>query len=69
MATSSISALKRLNSSSRCLDLQMSGVMVTSAEPFATTEHVPHALRVAMGSIGMAPLEQALEMLREVVEV
>lgn len=50
-------------------DLARNGVMVTSAEPFATTEHVPHALRVAMGSIGMAALEQALEMLREVVEV
>jgi len=43
--------------------------MVTTAEPFAATAHVPHALRVAMGAIGLPMLERALETLCEVVEV
>ena len=48
-------------------DLARQGVMVTSAEPFATTAHVPHALRVAMGSVAMDRLKQALERVREAV--
>lgn len=40
------------------------GVTVTSAEPFATTAHVPQALRLALGSIGLPQLEQALEKVR-----
>ncbi|ERO64916.1 PLP-dependent aminotransferase family protein [Pseudomonas piscis] len=35
-------------------------VTVTSADPFATTTHTPQALRLALGSISPALLEQAL---------
>ncbi|POA50817.1 MULTISPECIES: aminotransferase-like domain-containing protein [unclassified Pseudomonas] len=35
-------------------------VTVTSADPFATTTHTPQALRLALGSISLALLEQAL---------
>lgn len=48
--------------------LAQKGVMVTSADPFATTAHVPQALRVAMGSVSLASLKQALLTVREVVE-
>ncbi|MCX7079203.1 MAG: PLP-dependent aminotransferase family protein [Pseudomonas sp.] len=58
-----------LRAESVVAELERKGVMVTTAEPFATTAHVPHALRVAMGSIGMEVLKRALETLREVVEV
>jgi hypothetical protein len=42
-------------------------VRVTSAQPFATTAHVPQALRLALGSIGLPLLEQALTQVRHEV--
>ncbi|PAU52500.1 PLP-dependent aminotransferase family protein [Pseudomonas sp. PICF141] len=50
-------------------ELERKGVRVTNAEPFATTTHVPPALRVAMGSISLDVLKRALETLREVVDI
>ncbi|GID07076.1 MULTISPECIES: PLP-dependent aminotransferase family protein [Pseudomonas] len=50
-------------------ELERKGVQVTSADPFATTTHVPPALRVAMGSISLDVLKRALETLREVVDI
>ncbi|NBF05891.1 aminotransferase class I/II-fold pyridoxal phosphate-dependent enzyme [Pseudomonas sp. Fl5BN2] len=47
--------------------LERQGVTVTSAEPFATTVHVPQALRVALGSISLTLLQQALEKVRNEV--
>ncbi|EPL16311.1 PLP-dependent aminotransferase family protein [Pseudomonas sp. CF161] len=47
--------------------LERQGVRVTSAEPFATTAHVPQALRVALGSISLEALEQALHKVRDAV--
>ncbi|MGZ0785134.1 aminotransferase-like domain-containing protein [Pseudomonas saponiphila] len=44
--------------------LEHQGITVTSAEPFATTAHVPQALRLALGSIGLPLLQQALEKVR-----
>lgn len=44
--------------------LEQQGITVTSAEPFATTAHVPQALRLALGSIGLPLLQQALEKVR-----
>jgi DNA-binding transcriptional MocR family regulator len=43
-------------------------VAVSTAEPFATTPAVPHALRLALGSVGLAELRTALEAVREEVE-
>ncbi|WP_397452931.1 PLP-dependent aminotransferase family protein [Pseudomonas sp. NA-150] len=42
-------------------------VSVSTAEPFATTPHVPHALRLALGSVDMATLRIALEKVQWIV--
>ena len=49
--------------------LEGQGVRVTSAEPFACTAHVPHALRVALGSIDLATLRLALGKIREAIRI
>jgi DNA-binding transcriptional MocR family regulator len=43
------------------------GVSVSTAEPFAATPHVPHALRLALGSVDLASLRSALQTVRRVV--
>jgi DNA-binding transcriptional MocR family regulator len=43
-------------------------VAVSTAEPFATTPAVPHALRLALGSVGLTELRAALEAVRDEVE-
>lgn len=48
-------------------ELQRNGILVTSAEPFATTAHAPQALRIALGSVPLAVLERALEKVRQCV--
>ena len=40
----------------------------TSAEPFATTPHVPHALRLALGSVTPDVLRAALRQVRRVID-
>ncbi|RKP45219.1 PLP-dependent aminotransferase family protein [Trinickia fusca] len=47
--------------------LARDGVLVTTAEPFATTAAVPHALRLALGSVPLPMLEAALQKVRGVV--
>jgi DNA-binding transcriptional MocR family regulator len=42
-------------------------IAVSTAEPFATTEQVPHALRLALGSVELPTLRQALETVRNVI--
>jgi DNA-binding transcriptional MocR family regulator len=44
------------------------GIAVSTAEPFATTKHVPHALRLALGSVGLDRLDEALRVVKRVVE-
>jgi DNA-binding transcriptional MocR family regulator len=44
------------------------GVSVSTAEPFATTRHVPHAIRLALGSVPLDSLRIALGQVRQVVE-
>lgn len=41
-------------------DLERDGVMVTTAEPFSTTPNTPHALRLAIGSLSLDALADAL---------
>ncbi|MFZ6779852.1 PLP-dependent aminotransferase family protein [Undibacterium sp. Ji83W] len=48
--------------------LEREQIAVSTAEPFATTEHVPHAIRLALGSVDMIVLKQALEKFRQVLE-
>jgi DNA-binding transcriptional MocR family regulator len=42
-------------------------VSVSTAEPFATSVHVPHAIRLALGSVDMHTLRQALMKVTQVV--
>ncbi|MBY8973395.1 PLP-dependent aminotransferase family protein [Pseudomonas sp. P867] len=49
------------------MTLQREGICVSTAEPFAVSAQVPHALRVALGSVPMAQLRGALETIRKVV--
>lgn len=42
-------------------------VSVSPAEPFATSTHVPHAIRLALGSVDMDSLREALVKVRRVV--
>jgi DNA-binding transcriptional MocR family regulator len=47
--------------------LAQRGISVSTAEPFATTTHVPHAIRIALGSVTKEALKSALSIVREVV--
>ncbi|AHG65878.1 aminotransferase-like domain-containing protein [Advenella mimigardefordensis] len=42
-------------------------ISVSTAEPFATTTHVPHAIRIALGSVAPDVLAAALKRVREYV--
>ena len=42
-------------------------VSVSTAEPFATSAHVPHAIRLALGSADMDSLREALVKVKRVV--
>ena len=44
--------------------LMQAGISVSTAEPFATTAHVPHAIRLALGSVTLDVLQLALERVR-----
>jgi DNA-binding transcriptional MocR family regulator len=44
------------------------GISVSTAEPFATSAHIPQAIRLALGSAELGSLRQALREVREVVE-
>ncbi|KQX21945.1 PLP-dependent aminotransferase family protein [Variovorax sp. Root434] len=47
--------------------LMRDGVSVSTAEPFSASQHVPHALRLALGSVGLDSLRSALQTVRRVV--
>lgn len=47
--------------------LMRDGISVSTAEPFATTRHVPHAIRLALGSVPPDSLRAALQTVRRVV--
>ncbi|EJL76499.1 transcriptional regulator with HTH domain and aminotransferase domain containing protein [Variovorax sp. CF313] len=47
--------------------LMRDGVSVSTAEPFAASQHVPHALRLALGSVGLDSLRSALQTVRRVI--
>jgi DNA-binding transcriptional MocR family regulator len=49
------------------MTLQRAGISVSTAEPFAVSAQVPHALRLALGSVPMAALWEALVEVRKVV--
>ena len=43
-------------------------ISVSTAEPFATSAHVPQAIRLALGSAELGSLRQALTVVREIVD-
>lgn len=43
-------------------------ISVSTAEPFATTSQVPHALRLALGSVGLDTLRDALQTVKRVID-
>jgi DNA-binding transcriptional MocR family regulator len=47
--------------------LMREGVSVSTAEPFATTRHVPRAIRLALGSVPLDGLRAALRTVKRVV--
>jgi DNA-binding transcriptional MocR family regulator len=49
------------------MTLQRDHVWVSTAEPFAVSTHVPHALRLALGSVDATALREALGKVRQVV--
>ncbi|CAI0785025.1 aminotransferase-like domain-containing protein [Serratia fonticola] len=44
-------------------------ISLSTAEPFATSAHVPHALRLALGSLPLPTLRQALEVVSRVIQL
>ncbi|NVZ69344.1 aminotransferase-like domain-containing protein [Pseudomonas costantinii] len=50
------------------MTLQRENISVSTAEPFAVSAYVPHALRLALGSVEMPVLREALVKVRKVVE-
>lgn len=49
------------------MDLVREGVAVSTGESFATTAHVPHALRLALGSIDIPNLAAALGTVKRII--
>ncbi|POA43431.1 GntR family transcriptional regulator [Pseudomonas sp. MPR-ANC1] len=49
------------------VELMHEQISVTTAEPFSVAPHVPHAIRLALGSVDMAVLRQALITVRKVI--
>ncbi|MFC0228917.1 aminotransferase-like domain-containing protein [Serratia aquatilis] len=49
--------------------LQEKLVSVSTAEPFATSKHVPHAIRLALGSLDLPTLRKALATVRHVIKL
>jgi len=48
--------------------LMRGGVSVATAEAFATTAQVPHAIRLALGSVGLDTLRDALRKVRHAID-
>jgi DNA-binding transcriptional MocR family regulator len=42
-------------------------VSVSTAVPFSTSAHVPHAIRLAIGSVDLATLTRSLEIVARVI--
>lgn len=49
------------------VELMHEQVSVTTAEPFSVASHTPHAIRLALGSVEMGVLRQALMTVRKII--
>jgi DNA-binding transcriptional MocR family regulator len=47
--------------------LERKGISVSTAEPFATSEHVPHAIRLALGSVELNALKKVLKKVKQMI--
>lgn len=47
--------------------LMQANISVSTAEPFATTDNPPHAIRLALGSVSLETLERSLKTVRQVI--
>ncbi|MEP2595414.1 MAG: aminotransferase class I/II-fold pyridoxal phosphate-dependent enzyme, partial [Kangiellaceae bacterium] len=43
-------------------------ICVSGAEPYSTTEHTPHAIRLALASVDLTNLEATLTLIKEAIE-
>ncbi|WP_058910042.1 PLP-dependent aminotransferase family protein [Entomohabitans teleogrylli] len=43
-------------------------ITVSTAAPFCTSTHIPHALRLALGSVTMGELERAVQSARDIID-
>lgn len=48
--------------------LMRENVSVSTAEPFATTKHPPHAIRLALGSVNLDVLTESIQTVKRVVD-
>jgi len=48
--------------------LMRENISVSTAQPFATSAHVPHAIRLALGSVDITTLRAALVKVKGVME-
>ena len=48
--------------------LMQQSISVSTAEPFSTSDSVPHAIRLALGSVTMNQLSEALTTIKETIE-
>jgi DNA-binding transcriptional MocR family regulator len=48
--------------------LMREGISASTAEPFATSTPVPHAIRLALGSVGLDTLREALAKVKRVID-
>lgn len=48
--------------------LMRENVSVSTAEPFATTKHPPHAIRLALGSVDIDVLTESLGVVKRVID-
>jgi len=48
--------------------LMRAKISVSTAEPFATTEHIPHAIRLALGSVDLETLASALKTVKQLID-
>jgi DNA-binding transcriptional MocR family regulator len=48
--------------------LMRENVSVSTAEPFATTKHPPHAIRLALGSVDIEVLTESLDVVKRVID-
>lgn len=59
---------EEVRADSVAMALMSDRISVPTAEPFATTSQVPHALRLALGSVGLDSLRDALQTVKRVID-